>query len=47
MREMVRKKDMGQLRGNDLRHAVYEKQLPRFEDVDRLHRFLVKRESEF
>ena len=38
LRDMVRRRDTGQLYGGDLRHAVYKGQLPLFQFVDGLHR---------
>ena len=38
LRDMVRRRDAGQLYGGDLRNAVYKGQLPLFQFVDGLHR---------
>ena len=38
MRDMVRRRDAGQLYGGDLRNAVYNGQLPLFQFVDGQHR---------
>ena len=38
LRDMVRRRDAGQLYGGDLRNAVYKGQLPLFQYRDGLHR---------
>ena len=46
LKEMIRKKDINQLYGNDLRNAAYKGQIPLFTYMDDMHRMDIVRSTE-